>query len=116
MGRNTYISLSIPRERYNKLRREFDSVIKTDDGFSYTEWHTTLAEAGIERAKFIRKNHPHLKVVKKIPKGIIIDDSKKQDVIKVYNHDGKISCSYKGKEAFDYIIFACLSPEFNPGF
>lgn len=108
------MSLSIPRERYAKLRREFDNVIETDD--SFTEWHTALAESSIERSRFLKKAFPHMKIVKKIPNGVIIDDARKQDVIKVTNTNDKILCSNKSKDAENYIIFACLSPEFNPQF
>jgi hypothetical protein len=109
--KNPYGSFSIKKERYAKIRREFETSVDTDD--SFTEWYTKMIEAGLARARFLKKNFPDLKIVKAIPNGVIIDDSKRNDVVKVFANHGKISCSSENNKE-QYIIFACLSPEFNP--
>lgn len=109
MPRNPYTSLSIDRLRYAKLSRDFETISSED---SFTEWHTKTAEAAIQRVRMLKKLYPNLKVVKRIENGVIIDDSKRNDVVKVTYTNNKLQCSEK--DGIDYIIFAALSPEFNP--
>jgi hypothetical protein len=109
LPKNPYTSLSVERTRYAKMAREFETVVPTED--SFTEWYMKIGEAAINKYKLRSKLYPSLKIIKVIPNGIIIDDSKTGGLVKVYVEKDKIICAEKND---DYIKFALLSPEFNP--
>lgn len=109
--KNPYASFSIEKERLANIRRMFEGYVDTDK--SFTAWYTDMVEAGLAKARFSKKAFPHLKIVKAIPGGVIIDDTKANDLIKVQAKNGKIVCSTE-KNLEQYIIFACLSAEFKP--
>ena len=110
MGKSGYTSLSIEEKRYARMRRDFDNIVETEK--TYTQWHCDVTEAALDRLKFLGQKYPDLSLVKIIPNGIVIDDSKNDDVVKVIMKDKKIVCSEK-KDPERYIQFALLHPEFT---
>lgn len=109
MPKNPYTSLSVEKTRYAKMAREFETIVPTDN--SFTEWYMQIGEAAINRYKLRNKLYPNFKVLKVIPNGIIIEDAKTGDLVKVYTEKDKVVCGQKND---DYVKFALLSPEFNP--
>ena len=110
MGKSGYTSLSIDEKRYAKMRRAFDTTVDTES--TYTVWHCDVVESAIDRIKFLKNAFPDLSLVTVISNGIVIDDSKIDDVIKVYTQGKKIMCS-DSKNPQKYIQFALLHPEFR---
>ena len=92
------------------MRRGFDTVVDTES--TYTQWHCDVVESAVGRVKFLKSAFPDLSLVKVVANGVIINDAKTDDVVKVYIQNKKIICSDK-KNPEKYIQFALLHPEFN---
>ena len=112
MGKSGYTSLSIDEKRYTRMRKNFDVAVQPETDSTYTSWHCDVVESAIDRVKFLHASFPNLSLVKVVSNGIVIDDSKTDDVIKVSVHGKKIVCS-DSKNPEKYIQFALLHPEFR---
>jgi len=112
MGRSGYTSLSIRLDEYARTRRKWETLIAPNSNVTFTEWHSDVTEKSLDRVALLKKMFPNLNLLKLIDHGLIIDDSKTDDVVKVYVKDGKFVCSDK-KNPDTYILFAALHPEFK---
>ena len=110
MGKSGYTSLSIQDERYARMRRTFNTVVKTES--TYTKWHCDVVESALGRLKFLKSTFPNLSMIKIIPHGIVIDDSETGDVVKVTVNGKNIVCSEE-KNSEKYIQYALMHPELN---
>jgi len=108
MGRSGYTSLSIEEKVYAKMRRLWDNNLLNETDLSFTQWHTKVVMNSIDKAKFLKDKFPHLKVIKVIDKGLIIEDSKKNEFVKVILKGTKLDSNKEGDE---YLLFAALHPE-----
>tara|TARA_Y100001936_G_C15452163_1_gene349639 strand:- start:169 stop:513 length:345 start_codon:yes stop_codon:yes gene_type:complete len=112
MGRSGYTSLSIQQDEYSRIRKKWDRYVDPTTDLKFTPWAQSTIEGGIERIKFLESAFPNISVVKIIEKGIVLDDKKKNDVVKVWVQGKKIVCSDKSKDAESYILYAVMHPEF----
>lgn len=111
MGRSGYTSLSIEQTQYARTRRKWETIIAPNSDLTYTQWHSEVLENSLDRIVLLKKMFPNFSLLKLIDRGIIIDDKKTDDVIKVYLKNGKFVCSDK-KNPEDYILYTALHPEF----
>lgn len=107
MPRAEYTNLSIPSKRYDKLRRTFDTTSNTEETF--TSWAMSVLENSLDREKWLANNYPNITVVKVIDNGLILDDNKTNDVIKVTRLGKKIVSTIDNPI---YTLYASLHPEF----
>ncbi len=113
MGLSGFSSLSIEENRLKSIKKRFEKIIKPDTGGSLTQWATKILENNLDRAEYLKKRFPNYSVIKIIENGMVIDDSKKDTVVKITMIDNKIKCSDSSKESESYILYATLHPEFQ---
>ena len=107
--KNRYTGLSIEDKRYDRIRREFDSIVSKSTDLTFTEWSIRTLESSVTRIGIISKMFPRLKLINFDSSVIIIDDTEKNIAVKVYWNDQSIDCSVQeGKDR--YILFAMLHP------
>ncbi len=92
------------------MRRAFNAGVDTE--LTYTQWHCDVVESAFDRLKFLKTSFPNLSMIKIIPHGIVIDDSKTGDVVKVTVNGKNIVCSEE-KNSEKYIQYALMHPEFR---
>ena len=66
----------------------------------------------IDRTKKLTLLFPNLSIVKIMEHGLVIEDSKTGNVIKVFVKGKTIVCSDKSKLSDEYILYATLHPQF----
>ena len=108
MGRSGYTSLSIEEKIYDKIRRRWDSYVFNKTDLTFTQWHTMIVLNNIDKIKFLKNNFPHLKFVKVIENGLVIEDTKKKKFVQVILNGKKLHSNIIGDE---YLLFAALHPE-----
>jgi len=113
MGISGFTSLSIDQVKYKKIRNTFDKIVKSDTEKSFTQWATKVIEINLARSKYLKQIFPDLAVIKVIENGLVIEDLKNNNIVKVTMNDNKMTCSHKGKEAEMYILYTTLHPEFS---
>ena len=112
MGISGYTSLSIAQDKYKKIRKDFDKIIRPDTDDTFTAWATSILESNITRMGYLKEIFPNLSVIKVIENGLVIDDLKNDTIVKVTMVNNKIKCSHTGKDADTYILYATMHPEF----
>lgn len=108
MPREGYTNLSIDSKRYDRLRRLFDSKVKTDDTFS--SWAMTMMEDSVQRHILLDQMFPMMHFVgKKKEGGIIIQD--RNELVEVTVTKRGITCNtHKG--ICEHCLFASMHPMF----
>jgi len=113
MGISGHTSVSMNQKRYDKMHPKFIKHIQVDKSPSYTAWITDLAENAINRVIELKSLFPNLSVVKILSHGLVIEDSKNDNVIKVIMKGKKITCSDSSSSYEDYVLYATLHPQFR---
>ena len=113
MGISGHTSVSMNQQRFNKMHPKFSKHIQVDNSPSYTAWITDLAENGISRVIELKSLFPNLSVIKILNHGLVIEDLKNDNVVKVIMKGKKITCSDSGSNFEDYVLYATLHPSFR---
>ena len=107
MVKQNYSNLSIESKRYYNIRRKWENNSNTE--LTFSAYTIKILENCVEREILLTKLYPHLKVVKISNKEMVIEDSKKNEFVKLFKSGNKIDSSISNP---DYINFAMLHPEF----
>lgn len=108
MPREGYTNLSIESKRYDKNRRNFDTLIKKD--VTYSAWAMDVLDDAIEREKLLTELFPKMHFVgKKKNGGIVIEDNRGLIDIEIKN--GKLECSAHDNIC-EHLVFAAMHPMF----
>ena len=113
MGISGYTSLSIHQERFKKIRKGYEKVIKPETNDTLTSWATRILELNLSRMDYLKKTFPNLSIIKATKNELIVEDSEKDIVTKIIMSEGKITCSHKGNESDSYILYVTLHPQFH---
>ena len=105
MVREGYTSLSLKSEEYDRLFRDFTKLHKD---ISFTRWHTQLVQGAILKMDYLSKKYPNFQATI-LKDSMIIEDSKADKIVKVELKNGKVFCKDPNT---DYLVYACLHPEF----
>ncbi len=108
MPKPNYSNLSVESKRYYKIRRSFDSNSETD--LTFSGYVVDVVEKAVEREKFLKKAYPNLKIVRITKKEIVIEDTEKNEFVKVYQKGNEIVSSNQNPI---YTRYALLHPEFS---
>ena len=92
------------------MRRKWEHIIANNTDSTFTQWHTIVFENNLDKANYLNKTFPHLSLVKIVSGVMYIDDTKKNDIVKVQLIGNKVKASMPGEE---YVLFALLHPEFQ---
>lgn len=110
-GKYRYANLSIEVKRYDKLRRNWEMKIKTDQTFS--DWVMTVLEDAVVREVMIKQLFPQMHFVgKKKDGGIIIEDHKELAEITI-SKKGLLCNVHSG--TCEHTLYASMHPLFTDG-
>lgn len=103
-----YANLSILSTRKDEIERKFESLKLSSKSFSL--WATDLLDFAVKRLDFLNKTFPHLKVIENYDNRFLIEDHKKNKIVKVEWRGTKAVCNDPDES---YVTFAMLHPEFR---
>lgn len=104
-----YTNLSVPQERSNQVRRIYESL-NLDESFA--QWSMTTLESGVSKIEFMQKTLSHINFAGIGKNGLAMFDSKKDELLRVYIKNGKLTCSVHKDKPCDHKIFAAMHPKF----
>ena len=106
MPRKGFTNLSVDATQQAKIRRDFE---KKDIGVSFPVWAIGVLRSAIDRLDYLEKNFPHIKLVSVLPDSLVLEDTSKKIMIKIYREDNKLVSSVP--DSSDYILYAGIHPE-----
>ena len=105
MPRDGYTNLSVDAKAHAKIRRDFE---KADMGLSFPVWATDVVRSAIDRMEYLKIAYPDLKLISVQEDSLVIEDKKKNIMVKVYKENDKLVSMPEGPE---YLIYAGIRPE-----
>lgn len=109
MGRSDYMNLSIRKERYEKLKKEFVELgIEKSHGMKFTEWVANELEMAISKIWFLKRFAPVLSFVGIHENSILIKDDKTQAIAQITVRGNQIHCNIDKSNDCMHIHYAFM--------
>lgn len=112
MGRGGYMNLSIRKERYERLKKEFVELgIEKSHGITFTEWVANLLEMSVSKMWFLRRFAPAFTFVGIHGNSILIKDDKTQSIVQITVKGNHLHCDKDKDNGCLHILYALILPE-----
>lgn len=110
MGRSEYMNLSIRKERYEALKKEFVELgIEKSQGVKFTEWVATELYWSLSKKFFLRRFAPALAFVGIHENSILIKDDKAQLIAQITVRGNQLHCNIDKTNDCLHIHYALAS-------
>lgn len=111
MGRSEYMNLSIRKERYETLKKEFVELgIEKSQGIKFTEWVANELEMAVSKMHFLRRFAPAFFFVAVHENSILIRDDKAQSIVQITIRGNQLHCNVdKGNDCLHIHYALALS-------
>jgi len=106
MTKKGFANLSVDSQINAKVRRDFET---RNMDISFPVWAIGVLQSAIDRLSYLEKKFPHIKLVTVMNDGIVLEDTNKKLMIKVYGEKDKMVSSVPDNP--DYILYAGIHPE-----
>ena len=104
-----YSNLSMPTERFEEMRRQFEGLgLDT----SMAQFSIQVMESAVSKLEFVMDNLGHINFSGIGKNGIALFDGKTDELIRVYKKGSNLFCSVHKEKPCDHKIFASMHPEF----
>ena len=109
-----FTNLTINRERAEKLRGNFEEL-KLNQKQTFSTWMLDVAEASIEKEKFLKKHFSNYAFAELEGEGFVIIDKSKDKIVRIHFKGEHLMCSQHGNELCNHKFFAASHPKFKGG-
>ena len=106
MPKDGWTNLTMRTRDYDKVRRLFDTEVKTN--LPWSDWLMETLMSSLEKRKALASKFPHLRFMGNTENGCVIEDTKAKKIVTLTFQGTKLVSSDKDEQ---YIIFGMLYPE-----
>jgi hypothetical protein len=109
MPRKEYQNLSLKKERYELLRKEFENLrIEKNHGISFTEWVDNELFMSVAKSHFLKRFAPALALVGIHEDSLLVKDDRTQSISQITISNNKLFCSSDKGNDCSHIHYAMM--------